>query len=278
MQPTVRKMHVPMIDETDDNPFARNSAWPKMPQAPFRVGPMPKAEVPEPPPPTPNRNITPLFVRPIETAPAPRLDIGGGVPRALQGPTRQQVAAVSTPDPTSLPPTFAEPVIRNPDPEEPFEVSPVVITPQRKPSSRPRRSVWPAAIATMVGVAGILGLAMLLSRVQEARLASKPALSAIAPASAPAPASIAPIPQVATKPEVAPLPSISTPRTSPGVARPARVQPAPWVKPATESAEATNEALNAPALSLPEAPPPPSYKAPPEVDPTAPIVTRSPNS
>jgi hypothetical protein len=267
-----------MIDEPDDNPFARNSAWPKMPQAPFRVGPMPKAEVQKPPSPTPTRNITPLFVRPIETAPAPRLDIGGGVPRALPGPTGQQVAAVPEPDTKPLPPTFAGSVIRNPDPEEPFEVSPVIIMPHRKPRTRPRRSVWPAAIATMVGVAGTLGLAMLLSRVQEARLASKPASAVIAPASAPAPAPLAPILQVATKPEVAPLPSISTPRTSPGFATPARVQPAPRVKPATESAVATNEALNAPALSLPGAPPPPNYKAPPEVDPTAPVVTRAPNS
>ena len=267
-----------MTDEPDDNPFARSSAWPKMPQGPFRVGPMPKTAAPEPPSSIQPQEITPVFVRPIETTPANRLDIGGGVPRATSGPTRPQIPGATVSDPQSVPPAFEESTNRNSGPEEPFEVSPVIVTPPRKPGYRPRRSVWPAAIATVVGVAGIIGLAMLLSRVQEARLASKPASSAIAPASAPAPAPMAPFPQVATKPEAAPLPSSSTPRTSPGVATPVRVQPASRAKPATEGAEATAQALNAPALSLPEAPPPPNYRAPPEVDPTAPVVTRAPNS
>lgn len=267
-----------MTDEPDDNPFARNSAWPKMPQAPFRVGPMPKAAVPEPQSSIEAQTITPVFVRPIETAPATRLDIGGGVPRAPSGSTRPHTPAAPTPDPQVLPPTIAESTARDSDPEEPFEVSPVIVTPPRKPRYRPKRSIWPAAIATVVGVAGILGLAMLLSRVQQARLAAKPALAAIAPASAPTPAQIAPIPLVATTPVAAPEPASSTSRPTSAIAKPLRVQPAVRVMPANEGAAATTEALNAPALSLPEALPPPSYKAPLEADPTAPVVTRSPNS
>ncbi|WP_257838661.1 hypothetical protein [Phenylobacterium sp. J426] len=38
-----------MSEPNDQNPYARNSAWPKMPQAPFRVGPLPKAAEAAPP-------------------------------------------------------------------------------------------------------------------------------------------------------------------------------------------------------------------------------------
>ncbi|MBU2365728.1 MAG: hypothetical protein KKB47_22910, partial [Alphaproteobacteria bacterium] len=54
-----------------DNPFARNSTWPQMPQAPFRVGPLPKADPAPPPPAEPARQtVTPVFTRPTNAPPA----------------------------------------------------------------------------------------------------------------------------------------------------------------------------------------------------------------
>ncbi|HKP80222.1 MAG TPA: hypothetical protein VJU34_13990, partial [Phenylobacterium sp.] len=72
-----------MASEPDDNPFARNSVWPKMPQAPFRVGPLPKAAPApaQPPPPEPAaRTITPVFTRPVSAPAFSGLGGGGGAP------------------------------------------------------------------------------------------------------------------------------------------------------------------------------------------------------
>src|SRR5687768_5091253 len=70
-----------MASDPVDNPF-RNSAWPQMPQAPFRVGPLPKSD-PEPAPrpePAPPVTITPAFVRPVDMGPLGGLAGGGAVP------------------------------------------------------------------------------------------------------------------------------------------------------------------------------------------------------
>ena len=38
---------------SDENPFARNNPWPKMPQAPMRVGALQKGDPPSEPRPAP---------------------------------------------------------------------------------------------------------------------------------------------------------------------------------------------------------------------------------
>ena len=62
-----------MASEPDDNPFARNSAWPRMPQAPFRIGGLPRrpSAAPEPEPEAAPATITPVFVRPLQGDPRP---------------------------------------------------------------------------------------------------------------------------------------------------------------------------------------------------------------
>jgi hypothetical protein len=56
------------------NPFARESAWPRMPNAPMRIGPLPKPRPETRPPETP-RAITPVFTRPAGMARAPLAEI-----------------------------------------------------------------------------------------------------------------------------------------------------------------------------------------------------------
>jgi hypothetical protein len=261
-----------MNDEPDDNPFARNSAWPKMPQTPFRVGPMPKAEPFQPAP----QKITPLFVRPIEAPPVARLDIGGGVPPGPPAPVRPQAAAAIARDPVDVPSPSPDPSTSGPmvsDRVEPVEVSPVIVTPIRRPRPKARRPVWPAAVAALVGIAGILGLALLLSEVQQAALKPEtpPPIPALANAPTPDPAPAPPLPAEAEPPlVVAPMRA--------GAPKPGPVQAPARFRPAAEASTATTEAFSAPALSLPEAPQPPVYRPPPEADPAAPVVTREPNS
>lgn len=268
-----------MNDETDDNPFARNSAWPRMPQAPFRVGPMPKAESVEPEPEPRPQKITPLFVRPIEPLPAARLDIGGGVPRAPAPVTRRPTPATLVPTPESAPTPPSDPAMAEIHPEQALiEVSPVIVTAIAKPRPTVRKTFWPAAIAIIVGIAGVLGLTLLLSRVQQANLAPRIAAPATPAVDQPVPAATSMQPVLGPPARLEPVPVIASPHTGPAIPKPVRSQPPPKVRPDTEASAATAEALSAPALTLPEATPPPVYKPPPEVDPAAPVVTREPNS
>jgi hypothetical protein len=59
-----------MPPDQDDNPFGRASAWPKMPQGPFKVGipvkPLAAGETPETLPQA--RQITPVFTRPAASS------------------------------------------------------------------------------------------------------------------------------------------------------------------------------------------------------------------
>src|SRR4051794_37760501 len=156
-----------MASEPDDNPFARNSAWPKMPQAPFRVGPLPKAGASTPtaetelqppsdtpPPPEPPRTITPLFFRPIEPQAAPNLAMGGAGPPApapaVAAPAPAGARADPPPAQPAPPPLPPQPAVATPAPFEPeaVELAEIVVTPLRaagpKPKLRRKRSPFAA--------------------------------------------------------------------------------------------------------------------------------------
>ena len=256
-----------MASDPDDNPFARNSTWPKMPQAPFRVGALPKASPQdrEPEPEAPPRTITPLFVRPLAPAQPAQMLSGGATPRPMQRPVPQPEPAPSRVEPPSSPSVIE------------VELSPVIVQPYRKPRPKPKRSPLPAIAATLVGLAGVLGLALLLSRAQEAALkvpAASPVLAARATTTVVAPAIIEP---AGTPP---PLVRLTPPLRS---ATPqSRLQRAAVVRPTSPSAPevsaATEEMFSAPALSLAPAPPAVVYTPPPAADPAAPVVTRAPYS
>lgn len=244
-----------MASDPDDNPFARNSTWPKMPQAPFRVVALPKVSPQdrEPEPEAPLRTITPLFVRPLAPSSA--------APTVTAAPRLRPVAA---------------PVAPPPPPPTEIELAPVIVQPYRKPRPKTARSPLPAIVATVVGLGGVIGLALLLSRAQDAALQNAaipaPVAARVEP---PAPVSVAapvtPAPPVANAP---PSPRVAAPRPRPASPQPAVVRPAP----SPEVSAATDEMLSAPAISLTPPPPPVVHTPPPAVDPAAPVVTRAPYS
>lgn len=293
-----------MASEPDDNPFARNSVWPKMPQAPFRVGPLPKAgpatPVAEEPPaaaPEPPRTITPLFVRPVEPRPAPNLAMGGAAPGVTLQPAPAPVPSPA-PTPASVevrveppPAPPAPPVIAEPPPAEPepVELAEIVVSPFRPAAPRPklrrRRPPFAAVAAAVVGVAGLAGLAWLFTR--GGAILPKPAA---APVMAAAPLAPTPASPVAAMLSPAPAPVTATP------AAPGRLPAAPRAAAAStevrrlslpsDAARATEEANTTPVLSLPAAAPPPppppapelerTFRPPPAADPAAPIRTQRP--
>ena len=253
----------PMASEPDDNPFARTSVWPTMPQAPFRVGSLPDVggtamdpgdAAPEPP----ARTITPLFVRPIGTPPPSGLAMGGAVPKA---PTVAVIEAA-------------------PEPEA-FELSEVVVIPADRvqpPRPRPRgRSRAPAIAASAIGLGAVAAVALLLSRTSSAPTASPTAVT-IPIATQPALPTLAPptVELAAAAPPVKASPAAAGPPRPPAAAR----TPNPPPRPRSDAALATEEAINATVLTLPPAPPQatpePRYQPPAAADPGAPIRTQRP--
>lgn len=279
-----------MASEPDDNPFARNSAWPQMPQAPFRVGPLPKAQPAEAgaEPVEAPKTITPAFVRSTAPAAPTGLTTGGAVPRPTpaQPPSQQPlstpavalapVVAVATPPAPE--PSVPEPAAPATPPGPYVEIAPIVVQP---PGSGARKSVRkspiPAIAATAAGLAAIFGIAYALSRGQEAALKATPARPAEAAAVAPtasAPAAASPEAAPAQDPSVAP-PS-ARPHAAPrpaarSIAAPRKIDLPP---PVAETGVAQ------PAISLPPPPsrvlipepaPLPSYAPPTAPDPNAPV-------
>ena len=299
-----------MAANSDDNPFGRNSAWPRMPQTPFRVGSLP-ATIPEslPDSSTPNSEtlppqaITPLFVRPMQT-----LD-GSGL-SLIRRPEPRETSQV--PPPAQPLPEAQAPLI-----EVPVEVAPAVEAApiqvevpsepvfaqraQRLAASRAgsthMRKRLPAIVATLVGLGGLIGLVVMLSGQRPPPVATVVPAVPVAPQAAPSePAPLDPVPvepvptrldlESQSTPTVAPVlerirpASTPTPRatqTSPpnAVARP------PASQPPTPAAVAIRDMFDAPVLTLPPARPPlvvaPALKPQPE-DPGAPITTRAPFS
>lgn len=273
-----------MASEPDDNPFARNSAWPKMPQAPFKVGAI-RRSTPDPAPPAPEARpatITPVFTRPVDPPP----------PGPQLRPQPQLDPVVQEPEPVAPEPVAPEPVAPAPgapvtSARPPVELAELVIQPPprvRAPAPRPSRpSRLPAVVATAVGIGGVAALVLMFVRGQDAARAPAAAptpvaapvpapVTALAPAS-PGPPTLAARTEVASAPARAAEPIPRSPiRRLPATA--AARQPA-----ATEAAAATEEAISAPVLDLPPAAaaePLPAYAPPPAPDPNAPVSTRRP--
>lgn len=232
----------------DDNPFARHSIWPKMPQAPHRVASLPR------PPEPPQRTITPVFVRSTEAV----------VP-AFTRPAPAPPSVRPSPPVVQPPPIVAAA-------EAPF------VAPTPRATAPPKSAIWPGLIAAAVGLAGVAGLFVLLTRDE--------------PAPQPLPA-----PVIATAPPVVAAQPVAPTQAEPEGAKPAApailarrpplpVRRLPAAAPPTRAADAAQAALEAPVLTLPPAPPPPPPPAPaPETlpfkpdaapDPNAPIVTHRP--
>lgn len=263
-----------MASEQDDNPFARNSGWPRMPQAPFRVGPPPKAAPTAPraetqPPP---KTITPAFVRPLGPAAFPGPTGGEVLPRATPSPVAEVARAV----PPVPPPAAEAAEAAAPQPQPYIEVAPVIVQPAATGARKARRkSPFPAIAATGVGLAAILGLAYALNRGQDVALKRAPPASAAFASVAPA----TPVAGAVESPVVAPAQS---PTQAPVVPR-RRVRTATPPKVALPTA-AADESATAPLISLPPvvaapaAPPAPlpSYTPPAAPDPNAPVSTRQP--
>lgn len=290
-----------MASEPDDNPFTRNSVWPKMPQAPFRVGSLPNAggtppqllegepqaePASEPASPT----ITPLFVRPLDAGPPSGLNLGGALP---------QSRFHSEPEPLAQPEPVADPEPRavvieataEAEPEPlPFELSEVVATPMRGPppqrsGPKPRRrSAAPVIVASVIGLGAAGAAAFLLTRAPPAATVTIP----IAP-QAPVEAIVAPALAVpppveltaALPPEraVAPVAPLSRAASAPQLL--AQRTLAPLGRLPSDAAVATEEAINGPALVLSPAAAAqpaaePAYRPPVATDPGAPIRTQRP--
>ena len=257
-----------MASDPDDNPFARPSVWPRMPQAPMSIRTLSGVERSEPEP-LPAA-ITPLFVRPMDAPPATGLLSGGGVPGS-----RPNVVPVSSVAPITL---------SKPDPpvQVDVETPALLVAPVRTRLPKVRRWRVPAIAAAMVGLAGLAGLAYLLGRGGQ----ETPAPSvAVSPAAAPLTAALpTPVPQVtAATPTVpaqrtVPMAVVARSGTRPAVARPVSSNSPGSAVPESEASIATSEALAGAVVALPTPVPPQIYRPPPAVDPTAPVVTRDPNS
>ena len=257
-----------MASDPDDNPFARPSVWPRMPQAPMSIRTLSGVErlESEPPPAT----ITPLFVRPMDARPATGLLSGGGVPGS-----RPKVVPVSSVAPIKLsepdPPAWVD-----------VETPSLLVAPVRTRLSKVPSWRVPAIAAATVGLAGLAGLAYLLGREgAETPVPGRAVSLAATPFTAALPA---PVPQVmaATPPAAARRTAaasvVARSSTRPPVARPVYSNSPGAAVPESEASIATSEALAGAVVALPMPVPPPIYRPPPAVDPTAPVVTRDPNS
>ncbi len=290
-----------MASEPDDNPFIRSSVWPKMPQAPFRVGSLPNAVAPPLPPegeppaepePAP-QTITPLFVRPLDAGLPGGLAISGALPQS-------GFLAASTPEPFAEPQPVAQPdPAAEAEPElPPLELSDVVATPIRRPPpqrSRPkarRRSPAPAIAASVVGLGAAGGAVFLLTRAPPSPTQS--AATVAIPIAPPAPVAATLAPPLTVPPQTVPpveLAAAPPAKVVAPVAPRARAVRLPKVlapRPLTplgrlpsDAAVATEEAINGPALVLSPAAAPqpaaePAYRPPLATDPGAPIRTQRP--
>lgn len=258
-----------MASDPDDNPFARPGVWPRMPQAPMSIRTLSGAEraEPEPPPAT----ITPLFVRPMDAPPAAGLLSGGGVP----GPRPKVAPAIPVAPITP----------RQPDPpaQVDVEMPALLVAPVRTRVAKARRRRLPVIAAAVVGLAGLAGLAYLLGRGGAGT--SVPSFAA----------SLAGAPSTAALPTPAPQVTTATPTEPDQLA--ASAAPVEWPSarptltrrvasnslraaaiPESDASIATSEALAGAVVPLPMPAPPPIYRAPPAVDPAAPVVTRDPDS
>lgn len=265
-----------------DNPFARNSAWPQMPQAPFRVGPLPKADpAPAPPEPQARQTVTPVFTRPTNAAPAFSGLPAGAITRPAAQPPRP--AATPAAEPVSVapppPPPEPAPILEPPRPAAPpepyIELAPVIVQPLGSARrAAPRKSPVPAIAASVAGLAAVLGIAYALSRGQEAALKAPVTPPAAAVTAPPAPAvTTTPEPTFQAPAVVPPTKIAAAPRATARAAPPPRlVVPAAPAEP--EAAAVAPVISLPPPVATPAPPPQPAYTPPAAPDPNAPMTTK----
>jgi Meckel syndrome type 1 protein len=273
----------------DDNPFARHTVWPRPPQTPFRIGPLPKAPADSPPSTIadepPPQQVTPLFVRPAEPArPFFGVDTVVASARPESPPQPPEPPATAPPSAEVAPPRAPEPAV--------VELEPLVVTPvglQRRATRSKGRSRLPAVAATVVGVGGLAGLAVLFARNNAAPPSAPVPTTAPAAIAAPTPVVTAP-PPAAPGPKAASRPRVAAVTAPAATARPTVRAAAPpsGRHLASDASTATEEAITAPLLALPppqppapavqpaSTPPAAPYRPPPAPDPSAPVSTERP--
>jgi hypothetical protein len=306
------------VPPSDDkaNPFERSSAWPKMPQAPFRIGALPKAGAPVPPPSAPPAPQAPPAG--IIAAPQPRVTTDTSVPGYFgSGPmgavthgaafltgARQPAApapevTAEPPAPANDPPPAAPPVVETAPFEPPtMQVAEVeVIARKRAPpedafdrpataeplfipradTAGPRRSRWPLIAAGLVVVLGLGALAAVLAtRGQLPWPTSAPTLATPPPAAAPQLAAPPPSPP---PPAAAPQDEITSTPLPPAAPAPALAAAAAVEpRPAGRVAAARRRASSPLPAAVVETPAPPAAVAPPvpETPPPTLVVPAAP--
>jgi Meckel syndrome type 1 protein len=280
----------------DNNPFQRASAWPRMPQAPFRIGPLPKTTAGSPQASVPAPQAAPEPARP-PAAPQPRGVLSGGATPGLFGAgpmsgvvARPAAQPVSQPDPPAPEPAVApqpvapEPVAATPEPPAatpeppPMEVAEVVVAParaalpddesfestepagtlRRSAAARSRRSLTPLIAAGVAAAAGVGALAYLLKdRGPAPEL--KVVVQAPPPVSGPAPLVAAALPATEASPALQAQPMAVAP-------------PAPAAPPVRMAATARRAAARTPSAAVASEPAPTSAEPPAPAAAPAPIA------
>lgn len=287
---------VPPTD--DDNPFERPSAWPKMPQGAFRIGPLPKAGArpAAPAAPAPTRVIA---------APRPLGVLNGGASPSFFGGGGLGAASPATPAAAVPPPVEPTPVTEPPAPAEPapFEVAEVevIATPRKSPevdefdqpepagplfapynpAARRRRSPMPLIAAGAVVLAGIAALAAVFAGRMKAPESPAAVASASDVAFAPQQAATTPAPPPATLPAAPATPearALTAPPPKPAARLAALRKPPRRSGPTApqETAAAAPQAEAAPPTLVVPPPAPalvPTPSKPVPADPAAPIPT-----
>ncbi len=296
-----------MTADPDDNPFARESPWPRLPSAgAFKVGPLPKSSEPPPPLPEQTQRITPVFIRPSsDGAPlTPLLRGPAAAPRTA--PARLQPFEAGQPQMPPLraaqpAPRPAEPErvaavrpIARPEPqpagvESPSEPVMVVAAPVAGGKTRRKRSNLPliaAGLAAAVGVAGLIAVTSGLVGGPKPPAPTPSVASASAPAAAATPDIQPTLPpaEAAAAPAPAPkaLAAARAPRTGPripaiGFDEPIVPQSLPGRGPLPVVEAAPRPAEPLPTVeAAPQPPTAPAFQAPPPPDPNAPVTTKPP--
>ena len=108
----------------DDNPFQRPSAWPRLPQGPFRIGPLPKASAPAPVRPVAAPRPQQQSQQQSGPAAAPSLFGASPMDALMARPAAAPAPPPAAPEPEPEPALFLEP--------EPMQFAAVEVVARRR--------------------------------------------------------------------------------------------------------------------------------------------------